>query len=72
MGGPHQHCPCNLVTVCRVCHSWAEANFGQAQGSGFRVSVHAEFPEDTLVAAFFGNVRYHCDGTITEYHRRSE
>lgn len=36
--GIHQHCPCNLVSLCDSCHRWAHSNPNDGARSGYLVS----------------------------------
>lgn len=38
----HTHCTCNLVHLCRTCHTWAHKHPWEARQMGFIVSRYAE------------------------------
>lgn len=58
----HQHCPCNLVTLCRTCHSWAHSQPVLSGEQGLIVATWIDNPTDALVKAWWGWIRMECDG----------
>ena len=42
--GPHRHCPCNGVLLCRTCHRWAHSRPDDAGEKGWIVSIYEDTP----------------------------
>jgi len=58
----HQHCACNLVTLCRTCHSWAHAHPMAAAEQGYIVMTWVDEPQLVRVKAWWGWVEMDCEG----------
>lgn len=57
----------NLLLLCRECHNWAEATFGEAVAVGLRVTAEADPAEVPVLDRLRGrSVRLTHEGTITE------
>ena len=61
----HQHCACNLVTLCRTCHSWAHAHPTAAAEHGYIVMTWIDQPREVGVRAWWGWVEMDCEGEAT-------
>ena len=59
------HCPCNLVRLCRTCHSWAHMNPTAARGVGLILESSMLEPYEMPVRAPDGPWMLHCDGSAT-------
>lgn len=59
----HTHEPCNVVTLCRVCHGIVHANPRRALEEGWIVSAWDSPLEHHVVHYALGPVRLECDGT---------
>jgi hypothetical protein len=63
----HQHCPCNGVWLCRICHNWVHANPFMARRSGFIVSRHNPEPGSVPVEDVLrGSILLTCDGEAVD------
>jgi hypothetical protein len=62
----HQHCPCNVVLLCRHDHSWAHLATGEGRGihEGLILSSHLASPLDAPVRVMGGWLRLLCDGGV--------
>ena len=63
----HTHCPCNLILLCRNCHSWVHHEVWLARADGLIVSHVIAEPTTKLTATIAGPVRFDCDGGF-EFH----
>lgn len=61
MHDAHQHCPCNGILLCGICHKWAHDNPFQARDEGVIVSKYA-VPAEVPISTTYGTVRFDCDG----------
>ena len=41
----HTHCACNMVLLCRTCHTWAHGSNRLARSEGWVVSQHEGTPD---------------------------
>lgn len=63
--GPHCHCTCNLVLLCRTCHSWAHTNPFHARAQGIIVSRYADDVAGYVTQTKLGALRFDCEGGFT-------
>lgn len=64
--GHDQHCPCNLIWVCRTCHEWIHKHPLAARREGWIVSASETNP--AFVPTRFWNgqrVTLECDGEMS-------
>lgn len=64
----HQHCACNLVTLCRTCHTWAHAHPTDAKAQGFIADSNADEPRLVFVKGWWGWLEMDCEGEAI-WHR---
>lgn len=58
------HALCNVVRLCRTCHSWAHAHPEEARKTGFIVSLYEDDVTSVPIKAFWGWGAIHPDGSI--------
>lgn len=58
----YQHCACNLVTLCHVCHEWAHRHPALARDAGVIVPPYGPPPCDVPFTTPTGPVHFTCDG----------
>lgn len=59
----HTDCPCNLVGLCRTCHSWVHANPVAARAAGWIVSTSEPAPSLAPLLTRYSPILLLCDGT---------
>ena len=62
--GPHTHCACNGVLLCRADHQWAHANPDEARQQGFIVRRTIEEPSVIPTLRPSGWFATDCDGAL--------
>lgn len=63
--GHDPHCACNLVTLCRTCHSWIHKHPALAREANLIVSAYITTPWDLPVDSVYGAAFLGCDGSAT-------
>lgn len=60
--GPHRHCVCNGMWLCRTCHTQVHGNVNQSRKEGWIVSQWAKQPAEIPVTTTWGKRFHDCDG----------
>lgn len=61
----HTHEPCNVITLCTVCHAWVHANSRVSLDGGWRLKPWVTDPHRQPIKHHqYGWVRLQCDGTF--------
>lgn len=66
--GHDPHCVCNLVTLCRTCHTWVHKHPSQAREARLIVSAYISSPAEHPVDSVFGTLWLDCDGAVAISH----
>ena len=60
--GHYQHCACNGVWLCGICHTDVHSRNTEARQTGFIVNQFVATPGDQLVQTYRGPAYLTCDG----------